>query len=346
MLVPSRFRAEHVSLRSAYVAEGGSLRPMSQRLDIVLLRSDHTELPVDIALSTLKLDDEKFVITTLRDASVRRQAEVAVEHERSLLAAMNQISIELLEGHELDSTFRTIVAHARRARRCRLRRADRAERRRRVVGDARRRRRRFTRARRRRRAPRFVDGGRGDPRPRAAAPRRLVDRLARVPAAGLAGRRRTRTVRAHARRRRDARERHRGAPPRPRHVHRGGHRAGTDLRRARVGGPRERPAPGGDPAVERARRGPPHASQRRSTTPSSGACRACHSGSTVCCGTISPRRPRPGSGNRSTSSTPRSGRSATRSSRALSPPRPGQQVPTIRGRRPLRRRDASADHRA
>ena len=113
MLVPSRFRAEHVSLRSAYVAEGGSLRPMSQRLDIVLLRSDHTELPVDIALSTLKLDDEKFVITTLRDASVRRQAEVAVEHERSLLAAMNQISIELLEGHELDSTFRTIVAHAR-----------------------------------------------------------------------------------------------------------------------------------------------------------------------------------------------------------------------------------------
>ena len=114
MLVPSDRRAEHVALRSAYVAEGGSLRPMSQRLDIVLLRADHTEVPVDIALSTLKIEDERFVIATVRDASVRRHAEVAVEHERALLGAMNHISIALLEGHELDDTFRAITHHARR----------------------------------------------------------------------------------------------------------------------------------------------------------------------------------------------------------------------------------------
>jgi PAS domain S-box-containing protein len=113
ILVPSQLRAEHVALRSAYVAEGGSLRPMSQRLDIVLLRADHVEVPVDIALSTIKLEDEKFVIATVRDASIRRQAEVAVEHERALLTAMNQISIALLEGHELDDTFRAITHHAR-----------------------------------------------------------------------------------------------------------------------------------------------------------------------------------------------------------------------------------------
>ena len=87
---------------------------MSQRLDIVLLRADHTEVPVDIALSTIKLEDERFVIATVRDASVRRQAEIAVEHERALLAAMNQISIALLEGHDLDDTFRAITRHARR----------------------------------------------------------------------------------------------------------------------------------------------------------------------------------------------------------------------------------------
>jgi PAS domain S-box-containing protein len=114
MLVPANLRAEHVALRSAYIAEGGSLRPMSQRLDIVLLRADHTEVPVDIALSTIKLDDEQFVIATVRDASIRRQAEIAVEHERSLLTAMNQISIALLEGHELNDTFRAITHHARR----------------------------------------------------------------------------------------------------------------------------------------------------------------------------------------------------------------------------------------
>jgi PAS domain S-box-containing protein len=114
MLVPTRLRAEHVALRSAYVAEGSSLQPMSQRLDIVLLRADHTEVPVDIALSTIKLDDEPFVIATMRDASVRRQAEVAVDHERALLAAMNETSIALLEGHDLDDTFRAITHHARR----------------------------------------------------------------------------------------------------------------------------------------------------------------------------------------------------------------------------------------
>jgi PAS domain S-box-containing protein len=114
MLVPAALRAEHVALRSAYVAAGGSLRPMSQRLDIVLVRADHTEVPVDIALSMIKIGDEPMVIATVRDATVRRQAEIAVEHEQALLAAMNHISIALLEGHALDNTYRVITHHARR----------------------------------------------------------------------------------------------------------------------------------------------------------------------------------------------------------------------------------------
>jgi PAS domain S-box-containing protein len=114
LLVPADRRAEHVALRSAYVAAGGSLRPMSQRLDIVLLRADHTEIPVDIALSTIKSDDERFVIATLRDASIRRHAELAVDNERALLTAMNHVSTAILEGHDLDDTFRAIIGHARR----------------------------------------------------------------------------------------------------------------------------------------------------------------------------------------------------------------------------------------
>jgi PAS domain S-box-containing protein len=114
LLVPAAVRAQHVALRSAYVASGGALRPMSQRLDIVLLRADHTELPVDIALSTIKVDDTKLVIATVRDATIRRQAEIVVEREQALLGAMNHISVALLEGHPLSSTFRAITHHARR----------------------------------------------------------------------------------------------------------------------------------------------------------------------------------------------------------------------------------------
>jgi PAS domain S-box-containing protein len=114
MLVPASHRAQHVSVRSEYAATGGSLRPMSQRLDIVLVRADNTLLPVDIALNTIKIDDERFVIAAVRDATVRRQAEVAVEQEQALLTAMNHISIALLEGNELADTYRSITHHARR----------------------------------------------------------------------------------------------------------------------------------------------------------------------------------------------------------------------------------------
>lgn len=114
MLVPAARRAEHVALRTAYVADGGSLRPMSQRLDIVLVRADGTDLPVDIALGTIKIEDEPLVIATLRDATFRRQAEVVVEQEQALLTAMNHISIALLEGNDLDDTYRAITHHARR----------------------------------------------------------------------------------------------------------------------------------------------------------------------------------------------------------------------------------------
>jgi GAF domain-containing protein len=78
-----------------------------------MLRADGTELPVDIALGTLKLDDEPFVIATVRDATPRRDAERAFAAERALLDAMNQISTSLLEGDDVDETFRAIARHTR-----------------------------------------------------------------------------------------------------------------------------------------------------------------------------------------------------------------------------------------
>ncbi|HUI47392.1 MAG TPA: GAF domain-containing protein [Acidimicrobiia bacterium] len=113
-LVPAALRAEHVALRSGYVSNGGAARPMSARLDIVLLRADHTELPVDIALGPIKVADEQLIIATIRDASIRREAAVVVEHEQALLNAMNRISVALLEGYRLDETFQAITRDARR----------------------------------------------------------------------------------------------------------------------------------------------------------------------------------------------------------------------------------------
>jgi GAF domain-containing protein len=86
---------------------------MSNRLDIVLLRADGFELPVDVSLSTFGTGGEQHVVAAVRDASVRRRAELEVEKERAFSSAMHTISAAVLRGGTIDETLRTISGHAR-----------------------------------------------------------------------------------------------------------------------------------------------------------------------------------------------------------------------------------------
>ncbi len=112
-LVPGRFRAQHVALRSGYAAAGGGMRSMSSRLDIVLLRADGVEVPVDIALCTIPYADDRLVVATIRDASTRRAAELSVERERAFLTAMNDVSRSLLDNADVDETLELVTRRAR-----------------------------------------------------------------------------------------------------------------------------------------------------------------------------------------------------------------------------------------
>jgi len=112
-LVPPRFRAEHVALRVGYIADGGGMRAMSARPDIVLVRSDGREVPVDVALSTVGSGPEHVVFASVRDASARRDADVVRERELRFLAAVNDITSALFSAGEVDETLRTITRQAR-----------------------------------------------------------------------------------------------------------------------------------------------------------------------------------------------------------------------------------------
>jgi PAS domain S-box-containing protein len=112
-LVPGRLRAQHVALRSGYIASGGGSRSMSSRLDIVLLRADGSEVPVDVGLCTIPYADDRVVIATLRDASSRRNAELSVERERAFLTAMNDVSRSLLDNGNVDETLDLVTRRAR-----------------------------------------------------------------------------------------------------------------------------------------------------------------------------------------------------------------------------------------
>src|SRR5262245_53873723 len=79
MLMPERYRAAHVKQRDSYFADP-RIRPMGANLDLWGRRSDGREFPVEISLSPLRTPAGLLVTTTVRDISLRRQAEDQLRH--------------------------------------------------------------------------------------------------------------------------------------------------------------------------------------------------------------------------------------------------------------------------
>ncbi|MHB1510117.1 MAG: sensor domain-containing protein [Acidimicrobiales bacterium] len=76
VLVPTRLSHRHVAERGAF-ADAPIVRAHGVNHDLVLLRRDGTELPVDIALAPLGAAGEPWVVAMIRDDSARVAAEQA-----------------------------------------------------------------------------------------------------------------------------------------------------------------------------------------------------------------------------------------------------------------------------
>jgi len=74
ILLPEAARGPHVSLRNSYSSKP-RLRPMGQDLDLIGLRKDGSEFPVEISLSPVETDSGRFISSVIRDVTVRRQME-------------------------------------------------------------------------------------------------------------------------------------------------------------------------------------------------------------------------------------------------------------------------------
>ncbi|MEG2032445.1 MAG: PAS domain S-box protein, partial [Janthinobacterium sp.] len=73
-LLPQRFRHAHVGHRSRYFDQPRT-RTMGADLELLGLRKDDVEFPVEISLSPIQTEIGSFVISAIRDVSDRRRAE-------------------------------------------------------------------------------------------------------------------------------------------------------------------------------------------------------------------------------------------------------------------------------
>ncbi len=74
VLVPDRFRVEHLAQRAAYTADPRT-RSMGAGLDLYARRKDGTEFAVEISLAALEVRGTRLVTAAIRDVTSRRRAD-------------------------------------------------------------------------------------------------------------------------------------------------------------------------------------------------------------------------------------------------------------------------------
>lgn len=93
VLVPERLRKTYRRDRGAFV-KAPAVRLMAAGRDFSLRRKDGSELPVDIALSPLRAEDELLTMSVIRDATERRRAEERVREAEARYRSVFENAVE------------------------------------------------------------------------------------------------------------------------------------------------------------------------------------------------------------------------------------------------------------
>lgn len=111
-LLPERFRARHGGLREAFFAQPQT-RYMGTGRDLVGLRKDGTEMPIEVGLNPIQSRDDMVVLASILDISERRaQEELRARKEAAEAAYKAKGELLAIASHDLKNPLSSIAGLA------------------------------------------------------------------------------------------------------------------------------------------------------------------------------------------------------------------------------------------
>lgn len=92
VLIPDRFREKYLEYRQQYFQDPRSWL-VDRTLDICALHKDGTEIPVNIGISPVTIENELFILCTIRDIRERKQAEEELNEKTERLQRFKDITV-------------------------------------------------------------------------------------------------------------------------------------------------------------------------------------------------------------------------------------------------------------